>query len=142
MLHIVLQGNIAILLDKEKLEKMKKTALRNCPRPSVLQRTNKGLIELTVMSEACARSVTSPNNPSILAKRFEEDLTSRISRSLRSIPFFFARRFSLIAHRRSGIFAKKRACCSSFLRFLTVNNINNSRYSKYSKIHPRMCLQC
>jgi hypothetical protein len=141
MLPIALQGNSANLLDKENLKKMNKIALRNCPWPSVLQRINKGLIDLMVKSEAYARNLTLLKSLSILAKS-EEDMNRRISRSLRSIHFFFARRFSLIAHRRSGIFAKKRPCYSSFLRFPTVNNINNSRYSKYSKIHPRMCLQC
>jgi hypothetical protein len=141
ILFIVLQGNTANLLDKEILKKMKKITLRNCPWPSVLQRTNKGLIDLTVKSEACARNVTLPKSLSILATRFEEDVTSGISRTLRSIPFFFARRFSLLAHRRSSISAKKKTCCLSFLRFFTVTNINNSRYSKYSKFHLGMCLQ-
>jgi len=141
MLPIVLQGNTANLLDKEKFKQIKKIALRNCLWPSVLQRTNKGLIDLTAKSEACACTVTSPKSLSILAKRFEEELTSGISRILGSIPFFFARRFSLLAHRRSSISAKKKARDSSFLRFTTANNINISRYSKYSKFHPRMCLQ-
>jgi hypothetical protein len=140
MLPIALQGNTASLLDKEKLN-MTKMALRNCLRPSVLQRTSKGLMDLTVGSEACERSVTLPVSLSILAKRLEEEMTSGISRTLRSIPFFFARRFSLLSHRRSGIFAKKRACYLHFLRFFTVNNINNSRHPKYSKFHLRMCSQ-
>jgi hypothetical protein len=138
---IVLQGNTADLLDEEILKKMKKIALRNCPWPSFLQRTNKGLIDLTVKSEECAHDVPLPKSLSILAKRLEEDMTSGISRTL-SNPSFFARRFSLLIHHRSGIFAKKKACYLSFLRFLTVNNINNSRYSKYSKFHLGMCLQC
>jgi hypothetical protein len=138
----VLQGNAAILLDKEILKKMKKIAQRNCPWPSILQRTNIGLIDLRIKSEGCARNVTLPKSLSILATRFEEDVTSGISRTLRSIHFFFARRFSLLAHRRSSISPKKKACCLSFLRFLTVTNINNSRYSKYSKFHLGMCLQC
>jgi hypothetical protein len=141
MLPIVLQGNTANLLDKEKLKKMKKIALSTCLWSSVLQRAKTDLVDLTAKSEACACTVNSPNSLSILTPRFEEELTSGISRILRSIPFFFARRFSLLTHRRSSISAKKKACDSSFLRFVTANNINNSRYSKYSKFHPRMCLQ-
>ena len=139
-MKIASQDITSNLLDKKILNKVRLKAIRSGAWFSALQRIDRVLFDLTIRVADSIRSATLAKKILIIIQKLEENVCGGLSRALRTIGFFFARKLSLLAQRWGNTSAKKWACDFSFLRFLTIMYINVPRYSEKRKSYIRASL--
>ena len=129
------------LLDKRLLRKTRLKATRSGAWFNALQRIDRVFFDLAIRVAYRVRSAILAKNILIIVKKLEENIGGGLSRDLRNIGIFFARKLSLLAQRWDNLSAKKWAYDLSFLRFLAVMHINAPRYSGHNRSQMRTCLQ-
>lgn len=140
IMKIASQNTTSILLDKRLLKKLRLKAMRSGAWFSALLRIDRVLIDLTIRVTRCIRSATLAKNIFIIMKKLEEEICDDLSRTLRNIGVFFARKLSLLAQRWGNTSAKNWAYDLSYHRFLAVTHINDPRYLGHNRSYMRTCL--
>jgi len=127
-------------LDKTQLVKMKLKAMRAGVWFRALPRIDRVLIDLTIRVTHSIRSTILAINIRMIIKKLEENLCGGLSRAMRNIGGFFARKLSFLAQLWGNTAAKKWASDLSFLRFLAVMHINDPPYAGQNRYYMRTCL--